>query len=173
MPVSPLTDPWTPVYEDQGIELFVDNLLSIFKRDQVAALAWASRGEALGPFKVFNNSNRLNVEWPVISAVPTEEATPTQNGFLIGSAFGVDIEVEDFGNDPDALARTVERRMRAVRQMIWAARVEDIMAGYPNGSWGVPTIEISKTIYTAYGNAQKSNYKQYANISVTLDLLET
>lgn len=170
MPVPPLTEPWQPAYTDEGIEPLVNNLLGVFKRDQAAALDFAKRDGELIPFKVFNNSRRRNQDWPVISVVPRQEATPA-DGQLIQGKSTLEVGVEVKGPDLNQLVQLVMRYVRAARAMVWAARLQDWTAGMTVLPGSTFSVELSPTVYVSFIDKNQTSYVQYAIFTVTVDFL--
>ena len=174
MPIPARTEEWQAPDEAEGIEPFVSNLLQIFERDQTKALLWAGRGEELEEFQVFNNTRRLNQRWPAISVIARREEEPLDDtdAFFHKNLADVEIEVKGAPNgDPNALALELIRRVRAVKAMIKAGRVEDYTADM-GSDFGGMTVSFSPVVYTSFIDKTKTVYTQYATMTVTQELLE-
>lgn len=174
MSIPAREEEWQASNEAEGIEPFVANLLEVFERDQRAAHAWAGRGVELADYAAFNNARRLNQRWPALSVVARTEDEPADEteAFLRKNVVEVEIEVKGAPNgDPNALAWELMRRVRAVKAMIKAGRVEDYTAG-TESDFGGMTITISRALFASLVDPTKTIYTQRAVMTVTQELLE-
>ena len=131
--------PWTPAYNLVSIERLASNLLAIFKRDQVAALEWASPSERLQPFMYFGIARRVDAQiMPQVLAQPVVIGPMAQSPeeAAVQMRQEISILVSSVGSDPEKLAREVLTRTRAVVNMVFSASPMDIFEGVTTGAFG-------------------------------------
>lgn len=172
MSIPQREEEWAPTFEVEGIEPFVDNLLQVFQRDQQAALAWASREDDLPDFEVFNWARKINQNWPALSVIARQENSVINAGAFSQTKHVVEVEIEEKGVDPSQVIKTLMRRVRAVRAMIWAARTDDLTAGIGTHQMVTPVIEVTPAIYTSFYNKKQTSYLHYATMVVSIEFLE-
>jgi hypothetical protein len=175
MPVPDRTSPWVPPNSVMGTERVVQNLLDLVQRDEEEALAWANTGYdgALERFKEHNPAFTINTRWPILTICPSTEAgNYGDDGSLIPTQHELTVEVEDCGPDLSVLVRNIQRRVRAVRAIIWASSVPEMFAGVDPNDFGFEKINFSKVNYSSFKVKGQNTYLQYANFTVVIDMVE-
>lgn len=129
---------FTPLYQLKSLEALAPNLVAIFQRDQVEALAWASPSASLQRFSYFGTARRVDqFIFPACFALPVR-ISMTQSSELTGVQMRQEItlEVADVGTDPEKLRAESLSRIRAVAMMALSARAEDIFEGVNLNAYG-------------------------------------
>jgi hypothetical protein len=130
--------PWTPAYNLVSIERLAGNLLDIFKRDQVAALEWASPSTALQPWMYFGIARRVDQQiFPSCLALPVRipmNQSPDEQAVIMRQE--ITIEIAAIGPDPEKLAREILTRTRAITAMVLSASPMDVFEGVTTGAFG-------------------------------------
>jgi hypothetical protein len=129
---------WTPAYNLVSIERLSQNLLDIFARDQLDALAWASPDPILAPFTYFGQARRVDQQiFPSCLALPVRmPMTQSNEEAAVEMRQEVIIEIANVAPDPDKLAREMLTRARVIVAMVLSASPVDIFAGVSTSGFG-------------------------------------
>jgi hypothetical protein len=171
--------PWTPAYNLVSIECLATNLLAIFRRDQAAALAWASPSVALQPFMYFGIARRVDQQiFPACLALYTGNAPMEQSAdeAAVQMHPRFMIEISNVNSDPDRLTREILTRSRAVTAMVLSASPMDIFEGVTLGafgglSWDIQEIGMPDVQFTRQ-NAQ-GQYMVRSQLIAVFNYIET
>jgi hypothetical protein len=159
--------PWTPAYNLVSIECLASNLLAIFRRDQVAALAWAS-SPALQPFMYFGIARRVDQQiFPSCLALPVRlPMTQSHDEAAVQMRQEITIEIASVGPDPEKLAHEILTRTRAVTAMVLSASPMDIFEGITTGAFGGLVWDIQEIAINQF--PRQNAQGQYLSLSQSL-----
>jgi hypothetical protein len=160
--------PWTPAYNLVSIERLASNLLAIFKRDQVAALDWASPGIALQPWMYFGIARRVDQQiFPSCLALPVRiPMTQSPDEAAVQMRQEITIEIASVNSDPEKLAREILTRTRAITAMVLSASPEDIFRGVTTGAFGGLVWDIQEIAINQF--PRQNAQGQYLSLSQSL-----
>jgi hypothetical protein len=168
--------PWTPAYNLVSIECLATNLLAIFKRDQAAALAWASPTLALQPFMYFGIARRVDQQiFPSCLALPIRlPMTQSPDEAAVQMRQEIPIEIASVGPDPEKLAHEILTRTRAVTAMVLSASPMDIFEGVTTGAFGGLVWDIQEIAINQFPrqNAQ-GQYLSLSQLLAVFSYIET
>lgn len=168
--------PWTPAYNLVSIECLASNLLAIFRRDQAAALAWASPTLALQPFMYFGIARRVDQQiFPSCLALPVRiPMTQSPDEQAVQMRQEITIEIASVGPDPEKLAHEILTRTRAVTAMVLSASPMDIFEGITTGAFGGLVWDIQEIAINQFPrqNAQ-GQYLSLSQLLAVFSYIET
>jgi hypothetical protein len=168
--------PWTPAYNLVSIECLATNLLAIFRRDQAAALAWASPSVALQPFMYFGIARRVDQQiFPACLALPVRlPMTQSPDEAAVQMRQEITIEVASVGPNPEMLASEILTRTRAVTAMVLSASPMDIFEGITTGAFGGLVWDIQEIAINQFPrqNAQ-GQYLSFSQLLAVFSYIET
>src|SRR5580765_52959 len=168
--------PWTPAYNLISIERLASNLLAIFRRDQAAALAWASPSVALQPFMYFGIARRVDQQiFPSCLALPVRlPMTQSPDEAAVQMRQEIAIEIASVGPDPEKLAHEILTRTRAVTAMVLSASPMDIFEGITTGAFGGLVWDIQEIAINQFPrqNAQ-GQYLSLSQLLAVFSYIET
>ena len=168
--------PWTPAYNLVSIECLASNLLAIFKRDQVAALAWANLIMTLPPFMYFGIARRVDQQiFPSCLALPVRmPMTQSPDEQAVQMRQEITIEIAAVGPDPEKLAHEILTRTRAVTAMVLSASPMDIFEGVTTGAFGGLVWDIQEIAINQFPrqNAQ-GQYLSLSQLLAVFSYIET
>src|SRR5688572_24441532 len=122
---------WNANLTQQFIRPLIDNLISVLQSGETAVHAEVNGEEEMLPYLVWRRSRWINTKFPACSVIPRRTRTVKgAGGPWIEETHGIEIFVEDVGNDPDVLADNVMKRIQAAHIIIERAPVTDLFAGY-------------------------------------------
>jgi hypothetical protein len=160
--------PWTPAYNLVSIECLATNLLAIFRRDQAAALAWASPSVALQPFMYFGIARRVDQQiFPACLALPVRlPMTQSPDEAAVQIRQEITIEIASVGPNPEVLAHEILTRTRAVTAMVLSASPMDIFEGVTTGAFGGLVWDIQEIAINQF--PRQNAQGQYLSLSQSL-----
>jgi hypothetical protein len=168
--------PWTPAYNLVSIECLATNLLAIFKRDQAAALAWASPTLALQPFMYFGIARRVDQQiFPSCLALPVRmPMTQSPDEQAVQMRQEITIEIASVGPRPEELAHEILTRTRALTAMVLSASPMDIFEGVTTGAFGGLVWDIQEIAINQFPrqNAQ-GQYLSLSQLLAVFSYIET
>jgi hypothetical protein len=159
--------PWDSGSTQQFIEPLIDNLVSALQAGETAVHTEVNGGEPMPPYVVWRISRWVNPNFPACSVIPRRTRTHKgEDGKIIEEVHGVEILIEDVGANPDALARSVMRRVRAAHIIIERAALSALFNGFVPSRSQLPYWDIDHD-YAAFFNESKSTYKQNGSLIIT------
>jgi hypothetical protein len=160
--------PWTPAYNLVSIERLASNLLAIFKRDQIDALAWAGLPMLLPPFMYFGIARRVDQQiFPSCLALPVRlPMTQSPDEAAVQMRQEITIEIASVSPDPEKLAREILTRTRAITAMVLSASPMDIFEGITTGAFGGLVWDIQEIAINQF--PRQNAQGQYLSLSQSL-----
>lgn len=162
-----------PKFNAKFIGPIRDNVLSYLQEHEEEALEWAKGGnELLIPYKVYRRSLWLNTLLPALSVVAVRtRIIQDEDDARLGEVHEIDVLIEDEGSDADALADSVEKRIRAVDAILRNMLPADLLIGLSEGA-GAVSLDVVDHDYTAYRVKEKSIYRFAATLGIEIEVLE-
>jgi hypothetical protein len=162
-----------PKFEADLIWVIHNNIETIIKANEAAALRWANGGQAMEPFKEYRKSQWFNTKWPVLALIPTITAIDqAPDDSRCGVRHEFEVLIEDAGPNADAASESVIKRALAVDQILRKQRQAAILAGRDMAKVGAYSMEISRHEYFQVPRGT-TMYLQLSNFSVTIELVES
>jgi hypothetical protein len=163
--------PWTPAYNLLSIERLAFNLLAIFKRDQIAALKWATNSAddlLFLPFMYFGIARRVDQQiFPSCLALPVRlPMTQSPDEAAVVMRQEITIEIASVSPDPEKLAREILTRTRAITAMVLSASPMDIFEGITTGAFGGLVWDIQEIAINQF--PRQNAQGQYLSLSQSL-----
>ena len=168
--------PFLPKFDAQFLEPIIENIIALLTVQERAALEWANGGPVpdadspMSPTLVWRRSMWFSTLLPMTSVVAISTQTAqADDDSRIEQVHLIDVEIEIDGNDPDVLAISAMRRVRALDMILRGAKFGDICEGMRAGGF---SLEIGEHGYTQFKQRDMSIYKIVAGFSVTVTVVE-
>lgn len=168
--------PFLQKFDAQFIEPIIDNIMALLRAQERTALEWTNGGpvpdknDPMSPTVTWRKSMWFSTQLPMTSVVAVSTTTAqADDDSRIEQVHLIDVEIEIDGNDPDKLAVSAMRRVRALDMILRGARSGDILSGMSAGGF---SLEIGEHGYTQFKQRDTSIYKQVAGFSVIIGVIE-
>jgi hypothetical protein len=146
---------WNPKFNIVSAEPFIANLTTVFGRDAVEALAWASPSPTLRPFQAINTERQASAQWPVLNLLPYGgDPQMSHDAARIDEKTRVLVEVETVARGANALSIYLVRYVLAVKSILYEMSVDDLTKDIPKPgrtrpNWDVSTERYGDRLYEA------------------------
>jgi hypothetical protein len=164
--------PWDSSITQQFIEPLVDNLITVLQAGETAVHTEVNGGEPMLAYKRWPISRWVPLVLPGISPYPSCSVIPgrtrthkDEDGKSVDEGHRVEIFIEDVGGNPDVLARSVIRRVRAAHIIIERAPLSALFNGFSRDLSQLPYWDIDHDY--AQFIIDKSTYKQNGSLIIT------
>lgn len=148
-----------------------DNVLSYIQTHEAAALRWAN-GRSMPSSKVYRRSLWYNTLLPALSVVAVRtRIIQDEDDARLGETHEIDVLIEDEGPDADALADSVEKRIKAIDAILRNMLPSDLLVGLSEGA-GAISLDVVDHDYTSYRDKDKTIYKLAATLGIEIEVLE-
>lgn len=162
---------FVPKFDARFIGPIRDNVLSYLQANEEEALEWAN-GEPMQPYKVYRRSLWYNTLLPALSVVAVRtRIIQDEDDARLGETHEIDVLIEDEGSDADALAGSVEKRIKAADAILRNMMPVNLLDGLAEGA-GAVTLDVIEHDYTSYRDREKSIYRLAATIGIQIEILE-
>ena len=161
--------PWNSGITQQFIEPLIDNLIAVLQVGEEAVHTEVNGGTPMTPYKRWRRGKWIwvdNTSYPACNVIPRRTRTrKDEDGQSVGDTHGVEILVEDVGTNPDTLARSVMRRVRAAHIIIERAPLSALFNGFVPSRSQLPYWDIDHD-YAQFFDDRKSAYKQNGSLII-------
>jgi len=161
--------PWDSSVTQQFIEPLIDNLTTVLKAGEAAVHAEVNGGQPMPPYQVWRIAKWLNTKFPACSVIASKSTTfKDEDERSIKEKHVVEVFIEDVGGDPDYLARSVMKRVKAAHIIIERATLGALFNGFVPSRSQRPYWDIDHN-YIGFWNERKSTYFQYGSLIITFN----
>lgn len=161
-----------PKFNARFIGPIRDNILSYIQEHEEEALEWANDGEPMLPSKVYRRSLWYNTLLPALSVVAVRtRIIQDEDDARLGETHEIDVLIEDEGPDADALADSVEKRIKAIDAILRNMLPSDLLIGLSEGA-GAISLDVVDHDYTSYRDKDKSIYRLAATLGIEIEVIE-
>jgi hypothetical protein len=164
--------PWNSSITQLFIEPLIDNLRTVLQAGEAVVHAEVNGGTSMPAYKRWPISRHVtlilpgNSPYPSCSVIPARTRTHKgEDGRSVDEGHRVEIFIEDVGPNPDDLARSVMRRVRAAHIIIERALLSALFNGFEPSKSQLPYWDIDHD-YTQFV-VDKSTYKQNGSLIIT------
>lgn len=164
---------WTPKYDALFIGPLIENVITIIKRDEAEALAWANGGTSLPGFATHQQARRADVRYPFLAVLANEtDLEESEEEAFLEEESKLIVEVALVNADPNLLAATLFRYVQALDSIIRSASPEDLAAGMaPTGHSRIKPA-VRKHRYGLSKQLVNNQYLQVAQLEATFKYKE-
>src|ERR1041385_3378758 len=123
--------PWDSEITPQFIRPMVDNLITVLQAGEAAVHAEGNDDDPMPGYKVWRRRRWVNTSVPACSVIPRRTRTRKgEDNQSVDETHGLEILIEDVGNNPDTLADSVMKRVQAAHIIIERATLAALFTGY-------------------------------------------
>lgn len=165
--------PWDSDITQQFIEPLIDNLIAVLQAGETSVHTEVNGGTAMTPYNSWRRSKWVwlvqmgTSPYPACSVIARRTRTNKgEGGPSVDEVHVVEILIETVGSNPDDLARSIMRRVRAAHIIIERAELSDLFAGLLPSKSQRPHWDIDHD-YAAFFDESKSSYKQNGSLIIT------
>jgi hypothetical protein len=165
--------PWDSGITQQFIEPLVDNLIAVLQAGEASVHAEVNGGVAMTPYRSWRCSKWAwlvqegTSVYPACSVIPRRTKTHKgEDGRSVDEGHLLEILIETVGKNPDDLARSVTRRVKAAHIIIERAALADLFDGFLPSKSHRPYWDIDHD-YASFMDDGKTTYKQNGSLIIT------
>lgn len=165
--------PWDSGITQHFIEPLVENLITVLQAGETAVHTEVNGGQPMAPYK---NWRRSKWAWliqegaspyPACSVIARRSKThKDEDGQSVDEGHLIEILIETVGPNPDDLARSVMRRVKAAHIIIERAPLSALFDGFLPSRSQRPHWDIDHD-YASFMDDSKTSYKQNGSLIIT------